>query len=103
MSKFAKGVTAIRNITILKQTLEELGISFKELSDEKITFGEGYDRCEVDLAEGQIHYDDMKRNFIDKLEQTYGKHFIISEIKKKGHKIDSINKVGENIEVIASY
>jgi hypothetical protein len=103
MSKTVKGITHIREMAILKKTLEEMNISFKDLSAEKIAFGQGYDRVTIDVTNGDVHYDEMRKQFIDTLQQNYSKNFILAEILKKGHKVDSVKVVGQNIEIIAGY
>jgi hypothetical protein len=103
MSKTVKGITHIREMVILKKTLTEMNISFKELSEEKIAFGQGYDRVTIDTSNGDVHYDEMRKSFIDNLQQGYSKNLILAEILKKGHKVESVKTVGQNIEIIAGY
>jgi hypothetical protein len=103
MSKEVKGITRIKDAAILKKTLTEMGIVFKEVSSEKIAWGVGYDKCQVNTATGDVRYDEMRNHFLEKLQQNYSKNFIYAEILKKGHKVESVNIVGNDIEVIASY
>jgi hypothetical protein len=103
MSKQVQGVTQIRDMAILKSTLTEMGISFKELNAETVAWGQGYDKVSVNVGTGKVSYDEMRKANIDQLEQTYGKNFILAEIAKKGHRVESVTNVGRNIEIIASY
>lgn len=103
MSKFVEGITSINNRSILLQTLEELNIKAEETSENAFVWGTGYRKMNVDLNSGKIRYDDMYKSSVEQLEQTYGKHFIIAEIRKKGHRVESIKQVGNEIEIIASY
>jgi len=103
MSKSITGTTDIRNATILKQALTELNISFKELSAEKMSWGNGYQKMTVDTTTGKIMYDEMYAKSVDQVKQMYSKHFIMAEIAKKGHRINSVNVVGNNIEIVAGY
>jgi hypothetical protein len=103
MSKSITGVTDIRNMTILKQSLTELGISFNELNAEKMTWGTGYQKMTVDISTGEIRFDEMYAKNVNQIKQAYSKHFILAEIAKKGHRINSVNTVNGNIEIVAGY
>lgn len=103
MSKDVIGKTLINNSNILAVALTELGIKATETSAKVFTWGTNYRKVTVDLNEGEIHYDDMYASEIQKLEQTYSKHFIMEEVRKKGHRIESVNIVNDEIEIIASY
>jgi hypothetical protein len=48
-------------------------------------------------------YDEMYAKSVDQVKQMYSKHFIMAEIAKKGHRINSVNVVGNNIEIVAGY
>jgi hypothetical protein len=103
MSMQVKGITTIKNATILKRTLEELGIEYKE-HDNVISMGSGrYDRMSFKLANGEVVYDDMRRHQLNEIKQTYSKNFVLQEIAIKGHRVASVQNVGQNIEIIASY
>jgi len=103
MSKEVYGKTEIRNKLILKKTLEEMRISYKEISEESIQWGSGYDKMTINLATGDLRYDHMRENKANELQQIYSKHFIMQEILKKGHKVESVQSVNGNIEIIAGY
>jgi hypothetical protein len=103
MSKQVKGITLIRDVLILKKTLQEMGISFHELNAESLTFGTGYDKVTVHTDSGQVQYDEMRHQFIDDMQKTYSKNQILNEIAIKGHRVESVRQVGANIEIIASY
>jgi len=103
MSTEVIGTTQIRDMLILKKTLEEMGISFQELSEETLAWGTRYNRMQVNVATGQIKYDSMNKSQVQELQQQYGKQFIMYEIAKKGHCVESVQTVGDNIEIIAGY
>ena len=103
MSKKVLGVTTINNREILLQTLTEMGLSPKESNENVFTWGQGFSKISVDLNAGKISYDDMRKSDVEKLEQAYSKNNIIAEIRKKGHRVDSVNQVGDTIEIIAGY
>ena len=103
MSKGIIGQTEIRNKLILKKALEEMGISYKELSDETMSWGESYNKMTIDLNTGEISYDNAKQRQVKEIQQMYSKQFIMQEILKKGHKVESVNTVDGNIEIIAGY
>ena len=103
MSKRVQGITQIRDLLILKKTLEEMGISYKELSAERIAWGAGYDHVEVNLESGKVSYDEMRKQYIDNVQQNYSKNFILQQIAIKGHRIESVKTVGADIEIIAGY
>jgi len=103
MSTSVIGLTEIRNTAILKQTLTELGISYREVNAETLTWGEGYQKMMINTNTGEIKYDNMYNESVNHIKQNYSKNFIIAEIAKKGHRISSINNVNNTIEIIASY
>lgn len=103
MSKGITGKTVINNSNILAIALEELKIKANEISPKVFTWGTGYQKVTIDLNSSEIRYDDMYVSSIQKLEQTYSKCLIVEEIRKKGHRIESINTVNNEIEIIASY
>lgn len=103
MSKGITGKTVINNSNILAIALEELKIKANETNSNVFTWGTGYQKVTIDLNSSEIHYDDMYTSSIQKLEQTYSKHVIIEEIRKKGHRIESVNIINDEIEIIASY
>jgi len=103
MSQEVKGVTEIRDRLIAEQTLKELGISFREVNKETLAWGSGYDEVTLNLSTGEVEYDSDRSRAINEVKQTYSKNFILAEILKKGHRVDSINKVGPDIEITAGY
>lgn len=103
MSRGIVGTTSITDKNMLIATFQELGIDAKETKENVFEWGSGFGKMSIDLNTSQIKYDDMYKSQVEHLEQIYGKHFIISEIQKKGHRIESIKVVNDEIEVIASY
>ncbi|MDO8640056.1 MAG: hypothetical protein Q7R33_00765 [Nitrosarchaeum sp.] len=102
MSKQVKGLTELHDSSILKQTLTEMNIHFNE-KDSRIEWGAGYDKMSIDTSTGEVSYDEMKNHQLNALKKNYSKNFILAEIVKKGHRVDSVREVGGNIEIIAGY
>jgi hypothetical protein len=103
MSRSIVGSTSITNKSILLKTLEELGIKAQEIRDNVFEWGSGYQKMNIDLNTSKISYDDMYKSQVEQLEQIYGKHYIVAEIHKKGHRVESIKIVNDEIEITASY
>lgn len=105
MSTDVFGTTIIKNIEILKQTLTELGISHTVKNDHvvEITGSSRFDTMNFDLDSGKVKYDSMRDHELDRIKQGYSKNFILAEVRKKGHRVQSINNVNNQIEIIASY
>lgn len=103
MSKNVEGTTSINNRNILLQAFQELNINAQETSENIFSWGSGFRKMSIDLNSGKVRYDDMYKSNVEQLEQTYGKYFIIAEIRKKGHRVESVKQVGDEIEIIASY
>ena len=101
MSKRVEGVTTIKNREVLLQTLTEMGLNPHETNENVFVWGQGFQKTSVDLNSGKISYDDMYKSNVQKLEQMYGKNNIVAEIRKKGHRVESIKMVGDVIEIIA--
>lgn len=103
MSKSIIGTTQIRDMLILKKTLEEMGIAFNEINNETLAWGSGYNKFRINVASGEVKYDSMRKTEFEALQKQYSKNFILQEIAKKGHRVESMQVVGDNIEIIAGY
>lgn len=80
-----------------------MNISAQSLSAESVTFGQGYDKVTIHTDSGEVQYDEMRHSLIDEVQKMYSKNQILNEIAIKGHRVESVKQVGENIEIIASY
>ena len=105
MSTDVFGTTIIKNVEILEQTLTELGISHTKKNDHTVETigGSRYDTMCFDLESGKVKYDSMRSHELDRVKQGYSKNFILAEVRKKGHHVQSVNTVNNQIEIIASY
>lgn len=103
MSREITGTTDIRNKAILEQSLKEMKISYNEIKESVFQWGQGYDKMTIDCTTGEIRFDEMRHNELDRIKQTYSKNFILAEIAKKGHRLASVKNVGGKIEIVASY
>lgn len=104
MSKQVKCITTIKNLQILKKTLDEVGIHYSENNDiVAIESREAYDKIEFNLKNGDVDYDEMQQRKLNEIKQNYSKNFILNEIAIKGHRVTSVKNIGNNIEIIASY
>jgi hypothetical protein len=102
MSKRVKGITQIKNASLLKRVLEDQHIDYIE-KDDTISWGEGFGFMKIDLTTGEMTYDEMYGSALAQVKRKYSEQFLKAEILKKGHKIESIQYIGERIEIIAGY
>jgi len=70
----------IRDMLIMKDTLTEMGINYKELNNE-IHFKMGYP---VVISENTIKFDSDERSKIDKIKQTYQINFYKDQSLREG-------------------
>ena len=88
--------TEIREAAILRDTLTEMGIKYKELNNE-VQLNQFSVPVIFNTETGQINYDSDQRSLVDDVTQQYAANFIRDQYLKEGTnvktEIDSIGQI----------
>lgn len=91
----------IRNMKLLRETLDEMGYNYTD-KENGVTVKSGFRNIEIS-ENGKVVGDSGSRSTIDKINQTYQKNNVRANALKQGHMIESIREVGEDIVLEISY
>ena len=78
----------IRSKTILMATLKEMGLHFQEIGQNEISIGGSYHATKINCETGDIRFDDMNQNNVDKIIQNYMKEFWRDKAIQEGCQIE---------------
>jgi hypothetical protein len=80
--------TEIRNMAILKGTLEEMGLNFTAENEDVVRIQAAYP-ISINLQNGNIDYDSDQKNQVQGLIQQYAANFMKDEYIREGSSIVS--------------
>ena len=90
--------TEIRDSKILKDTLKQLNINYKE-SDSLISISAAYHNTSFNLLDGTVSYDDMNKEKVNQICRNYQKNLVVSNANLNNHIVESITE-NQNNEII---
>jgi hypothetical protein len=88
----------IRDMLIMKETLKQLGHSFREINQDAIEIQRSYNNIRINSKTGKISYDSDHSGEVDKIKQSYMVNFYRDKAIKEGMQIRQ--EVSANGEVI---
>lgn len=98
MSKEVQVQFEVREMFIMKETLEQMGINYQELNEHQLEIKKSYHNIVIDAQSGIIRYDDMDKKQIDKIKQGYMVNFYKDKAIREGNKVTE--EVQANGEII---
>lgn len=73
----------VNSMAIMKKTLNQLGIDFKEQDKDCLQIGSGYRL--VTIKSDEIIYDSMQASYVDKIKQAYTTNAYKDELIREGN------------------
>ena len=76
----------IRSMLIMKDTLTNMGINYREIGDHRLAISRSYNDIEIDSNTGQVSCDSAQRTEVDKITQEYMVNFLKDKAVREGNK-----------------
>ena len=87
--------TEIRETAILRDTLTDMGINYKELNNE-VQLSQFSVPVIFNTETGQVNYDSDQRGLVDEISQKYAANFIRDQYLKEGTKVtQEVDSIGQ--------
>lgn len=99
MSREVKVEFELRSMLIMKDTLEQMGINYKELNDHTLQLKRSYHNIEINSETGMISYDEMNKTEIDDITQEYMVNFYKDKAIREGNKFKEVRKTNGEVEL----
>jgi intein-encoded DNA endonuclease-like protein len=93
--------TEIREMAILRDTLEEMGLSFTAENENIIRIQNMSYPVSINLQNGSIDYDSDQRSIVDDMIQKYAVNYVRDEYLKRGLSIQQEVDQQGRIHIIA--
>jgi hypothetical protein len=86
----------IRDMLILKDTLNQLGHNFNEISAEVVEIKRSWNPISFNTSTGAVSYDNAHLNEVNQIKQTYMVNFYKNQAIQEGMNVtESVNASGE--------
>lgn len=86
----------VRNMTIMRKTLEEMDIHFNSLSDDVVEIPRDYHNIVINGNTGEISFDTMNKNEVDIITQKYQVAWYKDNLIRQGNKVkEEVKQTGE--------
>jgi|GEM_PF-2243196 len=98
MSRQIVAQSEIRDLRIAKDTLEQMGISYREASENILSIKRSYRDIVINCHLGQVSYDNMYQAEVNRIQQTYMANFFKDRAIREGNQCQQT--VNENGEIV---
>ena len=91
--------TEIRDMLILKNTLEQLGHKFTEKNQDIIEIQRSYHPIKFETRTGEISYDEMNTKEVHAIKQAYAVNFYKDQAIKEGNQVQEVKLDNGDIRI----
>lgn len=89
----------VKSMAIMKSTLDQMGITFREGNDHSLSVSRRYRDITVDNVTGQIIYDEEDKKLIEDITQEYTVNFYKDKAIREGNKFREVRKANGEVEL----
>lgn len=89
----------VRSMLIMKETLKQMGVNYKELNDHTVEIKRRYYNIKIDSDTGIITCDELNKKEIDDITQEYMVNYYKDKAIKEGNKYKEIRKTSGEVEL----
>ena len=89
----------IRSMLIMKDTLKQMGVDYRELDDHRIEMKRSYHNMVIDSQTGIISCDSSQRSEVNNIKKEYMVNFFKDKAVKEGNKFKETRKANGEVEI----
>ena len=99
MSREVEVQFEVRNMAIMRQTLEQMGITFNEVNAECIEISRSYHNIRIDAKAAAIAYDEGNVQEVNTIKQNYMNAWYTNQAILEGNEVEREVKADGSIEI----